>query len=93
MFFVEDAVKQGCTEVSIHTVDAVVVILAVTSLSWELPLELGRIFGSQQPTQWPGHWDLTGVTLLIFLAFTGCDSVILWRYREQNCAGYLESRQ
>ena len=82
LLHLEDTVRHGNTRVSIRTVDADVVVLAVASAQHLSLSEFWIAFGSGKNFRFLACHEMAGalgphwcIALLLFYAFTGCDTV------------------
>ena len=93
LLHVADAVQKGCKKVTIRTVDTDVVVLAVASFSKIAPDELWVAFGVGSRFRYIAiHKMVTTMnptqclTLPVFHAFTGCDTVSSFAGRGKKTA-------
>jgi hypothetical protein len=88
-----DAVQKGCKKVTIPTVDTDVVVLAVASFSKIAPDELWVSFGVGSSFRYIAVHEMVStmnpsecLTLPVFHAFTGCDTVSTFAGRGKKTA-------
>ena len=88
-----DAVQKGCRKVTIRTVDTDVVVLAVASFSKIAPDELWVAFGVKSSFQYTAIHEMVAtmtqtqyLTLPVFHAFPGCDTVSTFAGRGKKTA-------
>jgi len=93
LLHVADAVQKGCKKVTIRTVDTDVVILAVASFSKIAPDELWIAFGVGSSFRYIAVHEMVAamnqtqcLTLPVFHAFTGCDTVSAFAGRGKKTA-------
>jgi hypothetical protein len=88
-----DAVQKGCTKITIRTVDTDVVVLAVASFSKIGPDELWIAFGAGSSFRYIAIHEIVStmspsecLTLPVFHAYTGCDTVSTFAGRGKKTA-------
>lgn len=93
LLHVADAVQKGCKKVTIRTVDTDVVVLAVASFNKIAPDELWVAFGSGSSFRYIAVHQMVAtmnptqcLTLPVFHAFTGCDTVSAFAGRGKRTA-------
>ena len=93
LLHVTDAVQKGCRKVTIRTVDTDVVVLAVASFSKIAPGELWVAFGVKSSFRYIAIHEMVAtmtptqcLTLPVFHAFTGCDTVSAFAGRGKKTA-------
>lgn len=99
LLHVADAVQKGCKKVTIRTVDTDGVVLAVASFSKTAPDEVWVVFGVGSSFRYIAVHEMVAtmnptqcLTLPVFHAFTGCDTICIRRQRKrkEDCQGNLE---
>ncbi|CAB3998852.1 Hypothetical predicted protein [Paramuricea clavata] len=93
LLHVADAVQKGCTKITIRTVDTEVVVLAVASFSKIGPDELWIAFGAGSSFRYIAIHEIVStvspsecLTLPVFHAYTGCDTVSTFAGRGKKTA-------